>query len=123
MDASLKLTSRRGSPDSLQNLTRELSSSLGDNTDIAATLPEAPAEPGARGDPVTIGVLALAFVTSGSAVALFEVLKAYFERDSTLEMEFERTDGKKMSIRAENVNGRQIDKTVAAAREFFGNDS
>ena len=36
MDASLKLTSRRSSPDSLQNLTRELSSSLGDNTDIAA---------------------------------------------------------------------------------------
>ena len=120
METSLKLTSERNSPDSLQNLTRELSASLGDNTNIAATLPEAPAEPGARGDPVTIGVLALAFVTSGSAVALFNVLKAYFERDSSLEMEFQRADGKKMSIRAENVNGRQIDKTVAAAREFFG---
>ena len=123
MDASLKLSSKRSSPDSLQNLTRELSASLGDSTSIAATLPEAPAEPGARGDPITLGVLALAFVTSGSAVALFGVLKAYFERDSSLEMELERADGGKMTIRAENVSMGQIDKTVAAAREFLGDDS
>lgn len=122
METSLKLTSERILPESLQDLTRELSASLSANTNIAADLPEAAAEPGARGDPITIGVLALAFVTSGSAVALFEVLKAYFERDSSLEMEFQRADGKKMSIRAENVNTRQIDKTVAAAREFFGDD-
>lgn len=122
METSLKLTSKWTSPDSLQNLTRELSASLGTSTSIAATLPEGLAEPGAKGDPITIGVLALAFVTSGSAVALFEVLKAYFERDSSLEMEFERADGRKMLIRAENVSARQIDKTVAAGREFFGGD-
>jgi len=120
MEATLKLTSERNSPDWLQAMTRELSTVLSHNTDILAALPEPPAEPGARGDPVTIGVLALAFVTSGSAVALFEVLKAYFERDSSLEMEFQRADGERMSIRAENVGGRQIDQTMAAARAFFG---
>ena len=119
MEATLTLTSDRYSPELLQAMTRELSVSLGDNTDIRTALPEAFAEPGARGDPVTIGVLALAFVTSGSAVALFKVLKAYFERDSSLEMEFQRTDGQKMSIRAENVSADQIDKTMAAARAFF----
>ena len=123
METSLKLTSGRSSPESLQILTRELAASLRDNTNITAAIPESAAEPGARGEPITIGVLALAFVTSGSAVALFEVLKAYFERDSSLEMEFHRADGKKMSIRADNVNLRQIDKTMAAAREFFGDDA
>lgn len=122
METSLKLTSGRSTPETLQALTRDLAESLRDNTDIVAELPDAAPEPGARGDPVTLGVLALAFVTSGSAVALFEVLKAYFERDSSLEMEFERADGRKMSIRAENVNPRQIDNTMAAAREFFGDE-
>lgn len=120
METSLKLTSKRNSAEYLQSLTRELSAALGDSADIEATIPQAAPQPGARGDPITIGVLALAFVSSGSAVALFEVLKAYFERDASLEMEFQRADGKKMSIRAENMSVRQIDKTVDAARSFFG---
>ena len=86
---------------------------------MSASLVAGPSKPGTKGDPITIGALALAFLTSGSAVALFHVAKTIFERKPTLEMEFEREDGKKLKIRAEQMKAGQIEQTFAIARDFF----
>jgi hypothetical protein len=119
MEATLALSSDRLAEDDLQSLTRELSMVLNRETDVAAAMPEAPPEPGARGDPITLGTLVLTFMTSGAAVAMFEVLKTYFERNASLQMKLKRDDGQELVIDQTNMRSGQIDKTLAFAREFF----
>jgi len=119
MGQNLVVSSQRLRPADIQALTRELASSINRRTDIRAKMPEGEARPGERGDAVTLGAIALSFLTSGAAVALFQVLKAYFERDESLEMAFERPDGRKLTIKAENMSTERIDETVALARAFF----
>lgn len=119
MDATLSLASDALSPEDLQGLTRSLTTTINRETDIEAKLPEGPGAAGARGEPITIGVIALSFLTSGAAVAMFNVLKSYFERSSSLKMTFER-GGKRLAITAENVKDKHIERTMEMAREFFG---
>ena len=119
MEQNLIVTSERLAPDEVQALTRELVTSINRHTETQAALPEGEAAAGERGDPVTLGAIALSVVTSGTAVALFQVIKAYFERDESLEMAFERPDGRKLTIKAENMNAERIDETVAMAKSFF----
>ncbi len=120
MDQNLIVTSERLAPDEVQALTRELVASINRHTDTQANLPEGETGTGERGDPITLGAIALSVITSGTAVALFGVIKAYFERDKSLEMAFERADGKKMTIKAENMSAERIDETMAMAQAFFG---
>ncbi len=119
MEQNLIVTSERLAPDEVQALTRELVASINRHTDTDAALPEGEAAAGERGDPVTLGAIALSVITSGTAVALFQVIKAYFERDESLEMAFERPDGRKLTIKAENMSAERIDETVAMAKTFF----
>ena len=120
MKVELSLASKELASEDLQNLTRDLSTTLNQETDVDATLPEQTGEAGIKGDPVTLGLIALTFLSSGAAVAFFNTVKAFFERDRSLEMDFQREDGKKLSIRAENVRAAQIDRTIKAAEQFFG---
>ena len=119
MRVDLSINSGALSPEDVQGLTQDFCRLLNSETEIAAALPERPSVAGERGDPVTLGVLALTFMSSGAAVALFEVAKSIFERNATLEMVFEREDGKVLKIRTENVSSQKIDQTMALAREFF----
>lgn len=121
MDQNLIVTSERLAPDEVQAVARELVTSINRHTDTQAELPEGETQAGERGDPVTIGAIALSVITSGTAVALFQVIKAYIERDESLEMAFERPDGRKLTIKAENMSTERIDETVAMAKAFFDN--
>jgi hypothetical protein len=104
----------------LQALTRDLCTTLQRETDLEAKLPEREGGHGLKGDPITIGTIVLALVTSGAAAKLFEVLRAYFERNSKMEIDFERDDGKKISIKAENLATGSIEETIDLARQFLG---
>lgn len=119
-EVSLSVGSADLSAEDLHALTANLSRTLIRETDVRATWPEQEGVPGNKGVPIEIGTLLLTFITSGAAVAMFQVLKSYFERSSSLEMEFQREDGKKLLIRAENVQPERIDQTMNLAREFFG---
>ena len=121
MSQFVHIASERLEPTELQALTRELASSINRNTEVHAELPDGEAGPGDRGDPVTLGAIVLGFISSGAAVALFEVMKAYLERDKSLTMVFERSDGNKLMIEAENLSANRIDKSVALAEAFFAN--
>lgn len=120
MDTTLKIIASDLDSEDLQDLTRELSQSLRRETDGIATLPEGAAGPGTKGDPVTLGIIILTALTSGTVVAFFNVLKSYFERKPTLEMEFQRPDGKTFKVRAETLGKAQIDQTIRLADEFLG---
>jgi hypothetical protein len=119
MAQELVVSSLHLPPADMQALTRELASSINRRTDIRAELPESETRPGERGDAVTVGAIVLSFLASGSAVALFQVFKAYFERDESLEFAFERPDGRKLTIKAANMSAERIDDTVALAKAFF----
>jgi hypothetical protein len=119
MQVKLALASPDLSADELQELTREVRRTLARETDIVATVPEATPRAGERGDAVTLGTLLLTFMTSGAAVALCEIAKVYFQRNSSLAMEFERDDGRRLKINAENLRADQVDRTIATAEQFF----
>jgi len=117
---TLSISSAQLDEPDLQQLTNNLNRDVNRETDITATFPENSSEVGSKGEPITLGVISLAFLTTGTAVAIFNVIRAYFERDSSLKMEFEREDGKKMVIVAEKMNSSKIDKAMLLAEKFFG---
>jgi hypothetical protein len=119
MQVKLALAAETLSAEALQDITRDFRRTLGRETDVVASEPAAAPVAGAKGDPVTLGVLVLTFMTSGAAVAMFEVAKAFFQRNAGLVMEFEREDGRKLKIKAENLRPNQIDRTMTVTQEFF----
>lgn len=116
MHATMQITSAVLSAEELDSLTRQLAQTIARETDISAQFPEQPPTPGAKGDPITIGTLALSFLSSGAAVALFEVLKTYIGRVSNLAIEVKRPDGSQVSISAQNMKPEQLQDTVARLR-------
>jgi hypothetical protein len=120
MSLRMTLTSAELGAEDLQAITRDFCNTANQENDLQVELARGTAVSGTRGDMVEIGNLALTFLTSGAAVALINVCKAFFERSSSLEMSFEREDGKKLTIKAHNVGSDQIAKTIETAREFFG---
>jgi hypothetical protein len=103
----------------LQKFTLEMMRTINAETDTEATLQQGLAGKGTRGDAVTIGQIILTALTSGAVVALFGVLKSYFERKPSLEIDFKRPDGVDFKITASQLGRDQIDQTLALARDFF----
>ena len=120
MDAMLNLSSADLNREDLHDLAQDLCRTLNEETEIQASIPEGGPKAGSKGDPITLGTLALSFLTGGSAVALIKVLETYFSRKESFEVELERKDGSKMKVRAENLRPEQVERTSKLAREFFG---
>lgn len=119
MSISMKITSDDTEAEDLQKLTLNLMNTINSETDAKAALPEAPAKTGAKGEPVTIGLIILTALTSGTVVALLDVLKSYFERKPSLEINFKRADGVQLKIGAKQLSKAQIDQTLLLATDFF----
>jgi hypothetical protein len=120
MKFTLKISSAALSDEEMNTLTRQLAQTISRETDISTEIPEHQSEAGVKGDPITIGVLALSFLSSGAAVALIEVLKTYLGRASSLTFEAKRPDGSQMKISAENMKPEQMQDTVARLSSFLG---
>jgi hypothetical protein len=114
MDATLSL---HGLPDDkLAELGSKLLQRINRETDLTARLPEERGGVGAKGDAVTIGQIVLMALSSGTVVALLQVLKAYLERKPTLRFEIEAADGRKLKIEAEHLSLEQIAQTLQAVK-------
>lgn len=119
MEIAMQVQSKDLSEEQLSALTRELSQTITQETDISTHLPVGDTVPGAKGDPVTIGTLALTFITSGAAVALFEVLKAYFSRDASLKIAFKKPDGSEVSVSSQNMEPDHIQETIVQLKKIL----
>jgi hypothetical protein len=108
MNVTLNLSSSELDGEDLQNLTRQLCDSIVNETDINAEIPSGVVQQGHKGDPITLGLIALTFIKSGAAVALFNVLKAYFERNSSFTIKAKKADGTELEITAQNMKLEQI---------------
>ena len=103
-DASLRVSLSADIPDArLVQLTRDLERDLS-HAGIQARPVEAPPAPGDRGEPITLGVLALALVTSGTAKAMIECFKAYLSRERSLSIKLKRADGMQVEVTARNID-------------------
>jgi hypothetical protein len=105
--------------EALQDLTQELCNSLNEEAHLSASLPTAPPAPGAKGDPITLGVILLSFITSGAAVALFNTLSAYFARSKTLEFVLSKPGGSSVTVKSQNVSAEEREQTLALLSEFL----
>ena len=85
MTIILSVSSPELSIERIQALTGDLCRTITKETDVEAELAKGVAQRGAKGDPITLGLIALTFLSGGSAVALLDVLKSYMAMDSTLE--------------------------------------
>lgn len=107
----LKVNDSAAEPSQVQSLTRELAAKLDRQADITATLPEGIPKSGQRGDALAIGTILLQLVGSGGViVSLIGVLKSWFERKPTLELELQRADGTKFKLHAENLKPGEIEQ-------------
>ncbi|HAT85464.1 MAG TPA: hypothetical protein DCS30_05645 [Rhizobiales bacterium] len=105
----------------LQKRARKLAQSITQNVDATADEEKQHKVENTRGEPITLGVLAITFLTSGAAVALFEVIKAHLQRDRSISISIERPDGTKVAINAANISEAEHHvKAVLAAAEPSG---
>jgi hypothetical protein len=113
-EAPLTVTLTANMPDArLAQLTRELERDLS-----RASIHTRPVEglhvPGQRGEPVTLGVLLLALVTSNTVKALIDCFKAYLVRERALTIKFARTDGTHVEVTARNVDTPAVREAIEA---------
>jgi hypothetical protein len=113
-DAPLKITLTNVPDVRLAQLTRELERDLS-RAGIRAQSIELLPVPGERGEPVTLGVLALALITHGAVTALIECFKAYLSRERTLAIKLTRPDGTQVEVTAHNVDTPAVRVALEAA--------
>ena len=119
MDATLSLHDSRMAAEDLQSLTARLLRSINQETELTARLPEERGGAGAKGDPITIGAIFLAALSSGTVVALFQVLKSYVERKPTLRFEIKTADGRELILVFEHFSPEQITQAIQAVKQLF----
>lgn len=112
MDLTLNLSSSELDNEELQALTRQLCHSIAGETDIQAEIPSSDAVQGTKGEPITIGVITLALLSSPAVVALCEVLKAYFNRPLDA-IELEKADGTKLKLTLKNIKLEDVQKFLS----------
>lgn len=123
MKISLQLEAPELSDEDLQQVTRDLCQTINDETAISADTQVGKTVPHGRGEPITIGLLALTLLTSGTAVALCEVVRAYFQRNKSLKVVLKQPGGALFELSAENLRAGQYNQTLALAKEFVGGNS
>jgi hypothetical protein len=122
MDATLSIHGSGMSEEDIAELTSRLRHDINQETDLTARLPEAKGSSGLKGDAITIGQLVLVALSSGTVVALFQVLKAYLERKPTLRFEIETADGRKQKFEIEHFSPEQIAQTMQAVKQLLCKD-
>jgi hypothetical protein len=98
----------------LAQLTRDLERDLS-RAGIQARPVEAPHVGGEKGEEITLGVLALALITTGTIKAVIECFKAYLSRERKLTIKLARADGTRVEITAQNADTPAVREMLEAA--------
>ena len=120
---TLTLASHQLSAELLYEESLQLIHTLQTESDIQAELPQPGTQMGAKGDPVTIGTIALTFISSGAAVALFKIIEAYLSKNSSLDFELEKADGSKLKLNASNLSSDSTNAVLAQLTTFLEKDN
>lgn len=120
MRTTLSITSTTHDEAFVQKLTQDLNKALNQEPEIEALLAKRSGVAGDKGDPITVGAILVSVLGGGGLVGLINVIKSFFVRSSAVEMEFERPDGKRFKLKADDLNSEQEKRTLKIAHEFFG---
>jgi hypothetical protein len=95
-------------------LSREFSSDVARLSGIVSHAPPAAAaEPGKRGDPITMGAIVIAAVSgSGALTALVNTIGSYLARDHRTEVEIQTPDGRKVRISSQAFKRAELERTL-----------
>jgi len=114
------LLTMAGTPDErLQAITRQFCRDLSTELSYDCRLPEQVAQPGQRGDPITIGAVIVALAKSGTILGFLRLVQTYISRVPSLEMTVVRTDGSRFSLKASNLTEKQLQTTEQALTRFW----
>jgi hypothetical protein len=119
VDCTLTLAAADLAPEDVHDLSLDLARSLADEAGVDAEPVERAGTGSSRGDALTIGTLALTFLTSGTAAALLNVFKSYFDRSSGVTVELARPDGVKLTVRVDDLRAGQFERTLSLAHQFL----
>lgn len=108
MNIFLTISSYQQDSDDIQELTRNLTETINQETELRAALADEEPRLGSKGDITTIGTIMLTFLTGGGGVALIRVLRAYIDRGSNIEMKLKRRNGESITVNATNINAPEI---------------
>jgi hypothetical protein len=117
MAPTLLLSSEELDDEDIRELTTDLCNTIIDETDINAKLADGVAQKEERGDPITLGLIVLTFISSSAAVALFNVLKSYIDRESSLVFDIQEKDGTQRRLSVKNMRPNDVKEFI----EFVGN--
>ena len=115
MSVTLSIEAANLSPDERDSLTRDLFDTIRVETDIEPQLVRGPTQGGAKGDPITLGTVALTFLTTGTAVALLKTLAVYFKRQPYLKIKFHSARDRTFELEARHYSVLDINGIL---REF-----
>lgn len=76
--------------------------------DAEVSFPTKKAGIGEKGDPVTVGLIILSLITSGSVVALLECIKGIMARDKKIEFDIKKKNGECIKVTSQNVSTGEI---------------
>ena len=113
MDLNLTLSSRDLDDDATQRLTRDICTTINEETNLNAAIPERAPQLGIRGDPITIGTIVLAVLgTGGGAAALINVFKSYIDRSRELSIKLTKPGGDEIEITSKNIDSEELKATL-----------
>jgi hypothetical protein len=118
MELQIVVLSNELDPERLHASTMELRRTILEETEATVSKSAVVSETGAKGDPITIGSLAVTFLTSGAAVSIFKVIEAYVTRKRSIDLEISRPDGTKFVLHTEDVSPEAIAATQKAFESF-----
>ena len=108
------------SDERIQRLTNDLVNTLNKKAEITAKLPENNSEKGLKGEPITIGTCLLTALSSGTIVALFEVLKTFCDRERSLRrISIKRPDGGEITFESKDITTKEQETILELAQQFF----
>jgi Effector Associated Constant Component 1 len=103
-------------------LSREFSSDIARLPGVSTHAPPpAAAEPGKRGDPITLGAIIIAAVSGGGALtALVSTIGSYLARDRRTEVEVATPDGRKVRISSQAFNQKELEELLRRSLPMSG---
>jgi hypothetical protein len=114
-NTSLILSLSANIPDTrLAKLTRDLERDLS-RAGIHVGSVDSPPTFGEKGEPITLGVLALSLITSGAVTAIIECLKIYLSRERGLTIKLTHPDGTQAEVTTRNVDTSNVREILEAA--------
>jgi|SRR5580765_279043 len=110
-EVDLHLSATDLDDEGIQYLTHEFAQSLQTETGISVVLPTLPEAKGFKGDPITVGNMLVTLIGTQGVLAFINVIRTYFERKSSIQIEVTDATGKRVVLGAQNLTPSQVQDT------------